>query len=115
MRISNDCDALLCVLYREYLVRRSHGVSIEQASYFRDDVSIHENFMPLWSPDDVSAICWRLANHGLLFASPGDDQANNVSITEDGLIYMENRFNGRIENLLSRLSHLASLVSPWVS
>jgi len=114
MHISNDCDALLCVLYREYLTRRSHGMPIEQASYFLDDVSIHENFMPLWSLDDISTICWRLVEHGLLFATPGDDMANNIMITEEGIIYMEGRFQGRIEKLLSRLGQLAALVAPWV-
>ena len=114
MTISNDCDALLCVLYREYLVRRSHGLPIDQASYFLDDVSIHENFMPLWSPDDVCTLCWRLVEHGLLFATVGDDKANNVTLTEEGLIYMQNRFGSRLENVLAWLDKLLSLVLPWV-
>lgn len=114
MVISHECDALLCILYREYLTRRSHGVSIDQASYFRDDVSIRENFMPLWSVDDVCTLCWRLVDHGLLFATPGDDKANNVTLTEQGLIYMQNRFGSRLENVLSWLDKLISLVLPWV-
>ena len=114
MRISNDCDALLCVLYREYCTRRAHGVPISQASYFRDDSSIRENFMPLWPVDDVSDVCWRLVNHGLLFATPGDDKANNVMLTEEGIIYMESRFDGQLEKVLERLGQLISLVLPWV-
>lgn len=114
MRISNECDALLCVLYREYRTRRSHGVPIRQASYFRDDTSIRNNFMPLWLEDDVSEVCWRLVNHGLLFATPGDDKANNVTLTEEGIIYMEDRFDGQLERLLSRLAQLTTLVAPWV-
>lgn len=114
MTISNECDALLCILYREYLVRRSHGLSMDQASYFRDDVSIHENFMPLWSPDDVCTLCWRLVEHGLLFAAPGDDKANDVTLTEEGLIYMQNRFGSRLENVLAWLEKLFSLIVPWV-
>ena len=114
MRISNECDALLCVLYREYRTRRAHGVPISQASYFRDDSSIRENFMPLWPVDDVADVCWRLVNHGLLFATLGDDKANNVTLTEDGIIYMENRFDAQLEKVLARLVQLASLVAPWV-
>lgn len=114
MHISKECDALICVLYREYLVRRSHGVSIDQASYFRDDVSIRENFMPLWSVDDVCTLCWRLVGHGFLFASPGNDHANDVTFTDQGIIYMENRFSGKVDELLSRLAQLISLVPPWV-
>lgn len=114
MHISKECDALLCVLYREYLVRRSHCVSIDQASYFRDDVSIRENFMPLWSVDDVCTLCWRLVDHGLLFATLGDDRANDVSLTEQGLTYMQNRFGTRLDEVLSRLEKLFSLVLPWV-
>ncbi len=114
MVISHECDALLCVLYREYLARRSHGVSIDQASYFRDDVSIRENFMPLWDQDDVCSLCWRLVDRGLLFATLGDDKANNVTLTEEGIIYMQNRFGSRLENVLAWLDKLISLVLPWV-
>lgn len=113
MHISHECDTLLCVLYREYLSRRSHGVSIDRASYFRDGSSIHENFMPLWSVDDVNALCWRLVGHGLLIAFPGDDQANEVTLTEQGITYMENRFAGKADELLSRIAQLISLVPPW--
>ena len=114
MHISKECDALLCVLYREYLVRRSHGVSIDQASYFRDDVSIRENFMPLWSVEDVCTLCWRLVDHGLLFATVGDDKANDVSLTDQGLMYMQGRFGVRLDQVLAWLEKLISLVLPLV-
>ena len=114
MKISKDCDALICVLYREYLTRRTKGDSIELSSYFADDANIRDQFMPKWRVDDIANLCWRLYNHGLLDVTPGDDKANNVCLTEDGLIYMEERFPMGLKAVLEHLGQLAALIVPWL-
>lgn len=108
--ISADCDALLCVLYREYLTRCQHGVPRERASYFRDDVSVRNSFLPGWPLEDVTAVCWELRRKGFLSVHPGDDRANDISLTFDGLAYMEGRFGRRVDAVISRLRDLADLV-----
>ena len=70
--------------------------------------------MPLWSVEDVCTLCWRLVDHGLLFATVGDDKANDVSLTDQGLMYMQGRFGARLDQVLAWLEKLISLVLPWV-
>ena len=110
VELSRESDALICVLYREYLTRRAHGVPISRASYFRDGSSIRENFLPAWAEDDVTDVCWRLAANGLLSVQPGDDQANDVELTEQGIIYMERRFARKVDLVVSYLEKLAALI-----
>lgn len=108
--LSKESDALICVLYREYLTRRAHGVPISRAAYFQDDSSIRENFLPSWSLEDVTDVCWWLVEKGLLSVLPGDDQANDVTLTEEGIIYMEGRFSRKVDRVVSYLEILAKLI-----
>ena len=110
VELSKESDALICVLYREYLTRRAHGVPISRAAYFRDDSSIRENFLPAWAEEDVNEICWRLAEKGLLSVKPGEDKANGVTLTEEGIIYMERRFSRKVEQVVAYLEKLAALI-----
>jgi len=114
MMISKDCDALLCVLYKQYLNRRAKGDSIEDSGYFGDDENIRKQLMPKWSVEDIATLSWRLNGHGLLDVFPGDDKANDVCLTEEGLIYMEQRFPTGIKAVLEHLGKLAALVAPWL-
>lgn len=110
VELSRESDALICVLYREYLTRRAHGVPISRAGYFRDDSSIRENFLPAWAEDDVNEVCWRLAEKGLLSVQPGDDKANDVTLTDEGIIYMERRFSRKVSLIVSYLEKLAAFL-----
>ena len=110
VELSKESDALICVLYREYLQRRAHGVPISKAAYFLDDSSIRENFLPAWSVEDVSTVCWWLEGKGLLSVQLGEDKANDVELTEDGIIYMERRFSRKVEQVAAHLEKLAALI-----
>ena len=114
MNISKDCDALLCVLYKQFLSRRAKGNSIERSGYFGDEDEIRNQLMPKWNVEDIGTLCWRLNGHGLFDVSPGDDKANDVSLTEEGLIYMEQRFPSGAKAVLEHLAKLAALVAPWL-
>lgn len=109
MKLTRDCDAVLCALYREYLVRRQHGIPLDSACYFYDDVSIQENFLSHMSLEDVNSICWQLYRKGLLEVHPGDDRANDISITEDGILYMEDRFPSGLKELSDYIIRIAEL------
>jgi len=114
IRITRDADAFICVLYREYLKSRKSGKTIEDSASFGDDARIQETLFPKWQLDDVTHLCWYLAEKDLLTAYPGDGQANSVSLSEDGVVYMEHRFPEGVSQLLSALGKLASLVAAWV-
>jgi hypothetical protein len=110
IHITRDADAFICVLYREYLKSRKSGKTIEDSARFGDDARIQETLFPKWQLDDVTHLCWYLAGKNLLRAYRGDNKANRVSLSEDGIVYMENRFPEGISQLLSALGKLASLL-----
>lgn len=111
---TNDGSALIAVLYREYCRRRKDGASIERAMYFGDDKEIQQSLAPKLQLDDVTHLCWYLAEKGILSAAPGDNQANDVSITDDGIAYMEDRFPRGLEDALSFIGKIVALV-PWLA
>lgn len=107
--LSSDSDALICVLYAEYLSRRSHGVSIDRALSFNSDQKIHENFLPDWHPEDVTTVCFWLYDRGLISFMEGDMHCLDVCLTEDGIIYMESRFARKREAVIAHLKELLNL------
>lgn len=110
--LSSDSDALICVLYAEYLCRRSHGVPIEKACYFSRDTEIHDSFLSEWLPEDVSTVlCW-LHSHGLITCIEVEGHCFDVFLSESGIIYMESRFARKRESVIA---HLKDLVSFGVS
>lgn len=114
IELNRDGTALICVLYREYCQRRKQGMTIEEAAYFGDGAEIHSSFMPKWQVDDISHLCWYLHKKGLLLASPGDDCVNAVSISDDGICYMEQRYPEGLKQIIETIATLAPLVIPWI-
>ena len=114
MVLNRECDTLICVLYKEYLTRRKNNVLLSRSRYFRDDASIRENFLPQWYEEDVATLCWDLYDKGLLDVTRGDDKANDVSLTADGIAYMEQRFPNGIKMVADYLMKLAQSVAPWL-
>lgn len=112
VRISRDADALISVLYKVYLDRRKSGTPKEQALFFSDSHYIHENLMPKWGFEDVDSTCWELHEAGLLSCLPGDGIAYLVMLTDQAVIYQENRFQDKAEGFLGYLERLRALL-PW--
>ena len=110
--LSSDSDAIICVLYSEYLNRRSHRVPIEKALSFCSDMSIHDAFFPDWLPEDVTFVCFWLLEHEFIDGVSGDDHLTDLHLTEEGIIYMESRFARKRELVIS---HLRELVSFGIS
>ena len=114
LKITRDADAFICVLYREYLTKRKSGLTIENSQSFGNDVEIQSHLFPKWHLDDVTHLCWYLNEKNLLDVFPGDNRANAVRLSDDGIVYMENRFPDGIAQVLSAIAALASLVAAWV-
>lgn len=107
--LSNDSDALICVLYAEYLKRRNNGDTIEDAMYFSDDHTIQRIFFPDWLLEDVTTVCGWLIDKGLVYGQPGDDHWIEIQLTEDGIIYMESRFARKRERVITHLHELVAI------
>lgn len=114
VKLTKSADTLMCLMYKEYCQRRNSGSTIADACYMGDDSSIHMRLAPKWHLDDITDLCWYLKGKNLLDVYPGDDKANDVSLSEDGILYMEQRFPDGVKTVVNALSHLAQVVAPWL-
>lgn len=112
--LTNDAKAFVAVLYREYCTRRKQGKTIEESMYMEDDTVIKEKLAPKLPLDDVTHLCWYLADKDILSVMPGDDRANDVSITDDGIAFMEGRFPNGVKDAIDLIGKLVALV-PWLA
>ena len=104
--ISKDADKLICTLYREYLERRKNGISKEKARDFKDAESIHKSFFPNSLSDDIRDDCFELKSAGLLDGESADNTLIFVSISNGGIIYMENRFKNGLSDVIDFIGKL---------
>lgn len=112
--LTRESEALLSVLYREYCTRRKHGIPIVKASYFQDAASIHDSFLPALPVDDIAYLCWELQAEGLLDVSPGDDTANDITLTRVAVAYLDHKFTRGLSSVVAFLTDLSSILS-WLT
>lgn len=105
MELTKDAEKLICVMYKRYLEKRSSGQSKSEANYFGDTYTIYESFFPHESLDDIDEFVWELKRADFISGDYGDNILSDISITSNGLIYMENRFKNGIKDVLTFLSN----------
>lgn len=94
IQLTRNADKFLCITYKIYLQRRKNGISISEAKRFSKDFlnSCVEFYQ--WLPSDIDEARMELGRNKLIQNCVG----TGLSILDEGIIYMENRFkNGLIE------------------
>lgn len=110
IQLTKDADALICVLYKEYLEKRKSGVPKRSAGFFGSSKTIHANLMQKWPFEDVDDTIRELSRADLLNCLFADNIAYEVSISEIGVIYMENRFKDGLASLFSYIEKIRLLI-----
>lgn len=110
IRLSRDADALICVLYKEFIRRRKSGESKQRARNMGGSPEIHRDLLPKWSFEDVDETCRELSRAGLINCSWADDIAFLVFLSDAGIVYMENRFKDGLASVLEHLETLRSFI-----
>ncbi|MBP3272629.1 MAG: hypothetical protein J6M17_10460 [Ruminococcus sp.] len=96
MNITRESEKLLCCMYKIYLDRRKNNISRSEAKTFDDDFYSSEKQLEKYSDSDISDCLEELEQKGYIKS----DVLDNVELTNDTIIYMENRFiNGAKEVL----------------
>lgn len=112
IKLTREADALICVLYREYLQRRKSGVSKADAKFFAGSQYIHTELMAKWSFEDVDETCRELSRAGLLNCRYADNITYIATISDAGIIYMESRFADGVSAVFSYLERIRAML-PW--
>lgn len=89
-------DRLACLLYKSYLGKIEIGISTEDAKYVGGSDDIQQAFYPNESVDDVDEMCRVLDRDRYVDADYADDMAYAIWLSDDAIVYMENRFKDGI-------------------
>lgn len=111
IKLSRDADYLICTIYKRYLEDRKAGKSRTDAKELGGAEELHKTLMPEWQFEDVNDTCWELDRAGLIKCFKADDIAYFAFLEDAGIVYMEGRFQGKVDQVLDYLVKIKSLIS----
>lgn len=105
--LSRDANYLICIIYKYYLELRDNGFTKAKAKDFNSIETIH-GLVPDISLDDIHEICLELSNKNLLIQKEKYimEKYSRFSLSDDGIIYMGNRFSNKIDKLINYIGNL---------
>lgn len=106
MHLTKDGDKLICLLYKAYKERLKEGVPKARAKHFGNQSSIQESLIPNWSLEDTKETCLELHRSGLVNCAIAIGGILALSLTDYGIIYMENRFKNGLKELLDYINKI---------
>lgn len=104
--LTKDADKLICLIYREFLLRREQGVAKRQAKDFAEPRKWPASFQANFCSDDLPEILTELKHAGLVkrYIYGG------FQLEDAGIIYMEQRFPNGISEVLDWLGKIKSAI-----
>lgn len=110
IRLTQNADYLLCILYKAYRERCKNGTSSGDAKFFGGSEEIQKDYVPEWPTHDIDEAARELDKAGMLDCLFGDIELCESRILPDGIIYMENRFGDKFDQLLQRIATLSTFI-----
>lgn len=110
IRLTQDAEFLLCILYNAYRARRKNGEPSGDAKHFGGSDDIQEDYAPEWPTYDIDEAAHELEDAGMLECLFGDLELCQCRILPDGIIYMENRYGDKLDRLIHRIASLRSII-----
>ena len=108
--LTKDADALICAIYKTYLQRRKSGNSKGQAKALGGAAQVQAGIVPKWPLPDVEDTLLELDCVGLLSCFGADDTVYDATLSDTGIIYMENRFKNGLKEVLDYLEQIKSIL-----
>lgn len=105
--MTKDADTMICCLYKEYLERVKIGSPKKDSRKFKPEYFSSNLPFSNWHSSDIDMTKSELVRLSYLKA----DIIGNISFTDDGISYMENRFKNNLKELCECISKLTNLVS----
>ena len=110
--LTKDAEKLFSLLYGLYLESREAGESKANAKNFGGPDLIKEKLLIDWSIADIEETCWELAKAGLLKTNNSDNGIYLVFLTDQGIVYAENRFKNGLKDVIQFLSAIGLRFPP---
>ena len=108
--LTKDAKVILCLLYKDYLAKRDSGLSKSKANRWGTSHVIHEKLIPKWSFEDVDDTCRELSRAGAIICDWADNIAFHISISDSGIIYMENHYKKLFLEVVDLIGKFVSFI-----
>lgn len=102
LELTNDADKMICCIYKTFLQLRKSGEAKATARRFKNDYFSSDSKLSKWHAEDISETLLELGKVGLVKIYLGGD----FVLTDDGIIYMENRFKNGLNEVTDFISRL---------
>lgn len=113
VKLTKDSDTLICLMYKDYCESRKSGVNKYTAKHFGSCEDIHVTLTPNWSLDDTLETANELRRAGFIDCRYGDGTITDSWMTDDGIIYMESRFENNVNSVIEYISKIKNLI-PFI-
>jgi len=100
MKLTKDADKMICQIYKTFLELRKDGIPKSEARQFDENYFSTNKAFSSWAPSDCTETMLELDRVGLIKASVID----SFELTDDGIVYMENRFVNDIKEVTDFIS-----------
>lgn len=111
IQLTQDAEYMLCELYSAYLARRKNGELNENARGFGNSATIQEKYIPQWPINDIDTAAHELERKGLIACQFADGTLYAAcTLTDDAIVYMENRFGNKLDKLIQRIAALRTII-----
>lgn len=106
VKLTKDSDKMLREIYASYLERRAAGVPKGAAKDFADETQWPEDYADSWKSPNAGESLAELKRAGMikLFIIGG------FKLTDDSIIYMENRFKNGLSEVLKTFGEIKSAI-----
>lgn len=98
--LTKDADKMICVIYKMYLEKIKSGISKAASNAFEKDFYKSDKLLSKWHSDDVTSTFLELGQKKYLKIYI----SGNFEITNQAIIYMENRFKNGLLDLIDLVS-----------
>lgn len=109
MALTKLADKVICCIYKEFLERRKNGESLSDSGHFESDFYTSIPFLSKMQESDIDTVLQELRKNGYIKLSI----IGSFRLTDDGLIYMENRFGDKAETVLEWINKIVGAV-PFI-
>ena len=109
-QLTKEADYLISLLYKSYLEKRKNGISKFQSKHTGSSSEILDNILPKWEFDDVDETCRELCRANMLQGQFASDVMVDSFLTDNAIIYMENRFKNGLNSVIEHISKIKSAI-----
>lgn len=109
MELTKDADKMICCIYKSFLQSRKDGIGRNEARRLQEDYFRENTILSKWPDGDIEDTFLELGRNGYLKIHI----SGNFDLSDNAIIYMENRFKNGLSDVLNSSGILFFLLKSY--